>query len=301
MKEFNLITNVNGLPTITINDEELKQQLSEEMEIYKTIVFTEEQKGEAKADLATLRKLKTAIDDRRKEVKKEYLKPYDEFESKVKGLLSIIDEPIGLIDSKVKEFEENRRNEKRARIKELYVETFAELTRVTLDSIYKSEWENASYSERAIRADMQEIKLDVDRELNIILSMKSEITDKAIDIYYAKGRNLASAIDEINRYEDAKKAVLEKQEEEAKRKAEEEAKKAQEIRLERTEDKTPVPETTPVDLSQNNASFETTGFSNGGFVNDSIEVHLAVRCDKNRVGDLIYLLNSNGYEVERTI
>ena len=53
--------------------------------------------------------------------------PYDEFDSKVKNLLSIIDEPIALIDSRVKEFEAKRIEEKKLHIKELYEEVIGDM------------------------------------------------------------------------------------------------------------------------------------------------------------------------------
>ena len=296
MKELNLIAEVGGLPTISINDTEIKEQLVEEMKVYTTIVFTEEQKAEAKADLATLRKFRSAIDDKRKEIKKEYLKPYEEFDGKVKGLLAIIDEPIGLIDSKVKEFEEKRKAEKIERIKAIYAEELSEYPRVTLESIFKPSWENATCTESSIRADMQEIKLDVSRELNIILSLKSEATDKAIDKYYESKRNLALAIDFINQYEATKAEVIAKQEE---------SKQAQNIRFEHTDDKTPTSQVTPPVFVKKEGSFKPLGFINdsdisNGFVNDIITVHLDIDCERTKVNDLINLLTSHGYEVERT-
>ena len=90
---------------INFNYAEIKQQLEEQMEIYKGMEYTDDTIKEAKTDRATLNKLSKEIDDRRKAVKKEYNKPLDAFESQVKDLLSIIKEPIEIIDSKVKDYE----------------------------------------------------------------------------------------------------------------------------------------------------------------------------------------------------
>ena len=89
---------------ITGNFDAIKAQLESEMAEYKGKTFTEETKKKAKEDLADLRKLKKNVNTRKLEVKKAYMKPYDDFEEKVKELICVIDEPIGLIDGQVKEF-----------------------------------------------------------------------------------------------------------------------------------------------------------------------------------------------------
>ena len=97
--KFNVVQSIGE---ITANFDEFKNQVSQELEKYKSKEFTEDTKKDAKKDLAELRKKKAAVNERRIEVKKEYMKPYDEFEAKVKELITLIDEPITLIDYKVK-------------------------------------------------------------------------------------------------------------------------------------------------------------------------------------------------------
>lgn len=117
--KFNVVQSIGE---ITANFDEFKNQVSQELEKYKSKEFTEDTKKDAKKDLAELRKKKAAVNERRIEVKKEYMKPYDEFEAKVKELITLIDEPITLIDYKVKEFEEKRINERKEEILLAYEE-----------------------------------------------------------------------------------------------------------------------------------------------------------------------------------
>lgn len=58
------------LGKITANFDEIKTALAGQLEEYKDKEFTEDKKKDAKEDLASLRKLKKSVDDRRKEVKK---------------------------------------------------------------------------------------------------------------------------------------------------------------------------------------------------------------------------------------
>ena len=79
---------------INWNFEELKTALAAEMEKYTGIVYDDDSIADAKNTVAYLRKLKDSVEERRKEVKKECLKPYDDMEKQVKELTQLIDEPI---------------------------------------------------------------------------------------------------------------------------------------------------------------------------------------------------------------
>ena len=136
------------------NNEELKAEIAEKMQEYKSLAFTEETIKEAKADRAKLNKLRTAFEDERKRIKKLWMAPYDEFEKQVKELIALIDEPIRLIDSQIKEVELKRREEKRQKIEELFAgigfQTF-----VTLDKIWDDKWLNSSVTLGKIEEQMK--------------------------------------------------------------------------------------------------------------------------------------------------
>lgn len=112
MQKLELTIN-QTMGVITGNFEDIKKSLETEMAVYETKQFAEEDKQKAKGDLADLRKLRKAVNDRKVEVKKEYMKPYEVFEGKVKELIGVIDKPIALIDGQVKEFEAKRVEEKK--------------------------------------------------------------------------------------------------------------------------------------------------------------------------------------------
>lgn len=80
---------------------------------------TEENKQEVKKNVQMLRAMKTGFENKRKEIKKEINKPYEEFEDyynkKIKGLL---DNSINTLDIKVKDIETTQINEKRDELQE---------------------------------------------------------------------------------------------------------------------------------------------------------------------------------------
>lgn len=220
----------NGV--IGFNFEEIKEKLNSELEIYKNMIFTEDSKAEAKMTIASLRKLKKLVNDKKLEVKKSFMIPYTNFEAQVKELDNLIDEPINFINNQVEEFERRRVEEKKALISEIYTEIMAEHEEASgylpLQRIYDSKWENATTTKKAITEAITERVDHVEKDLGIIRSMGSEFEDKGIEKYKAT-LELSDAIEVMNQYQKQKEEILRRQEEEAKRKAEEEARKASEV------------------------------------------------------------------------
>ena len=198
---------------IAFNYDEIKAELKKQMDLYSSLVFTEEQKADAKKDLANLRKLKKSIDEKKKEVKKIYMTPYTNFESKIKELQSLIDEPIALINQQVAEFDKKQKEEKKAKIIEAYNEVVGENTFITLESIYKSGWENVSTSMKSIKQDIAARISDITVDINTLASFNSDAFEKAKQMYISSGYNLATAIQYIQQYELQKKEIIEKEQE----------------------------------------------------------------------------------------
>lgn len=196
---------------ISFNFEEIKEDLKGQMSFYSSLVFTEDQKPRAKKDLAELRKLKKSIDEKKKEVKNAYMKPYMDFESKIKELMSLIDEPIALIDKQVKEFDLKQKEEKKEKIAELFFEIFSDMD-IALNNIYKKEWDNVSCSLTKIRNDMEEKKNAIERDMAVLNSFNSDAVADA-KTKYLSCFNLAECIEYINNYEKQKAEILKREEE----------------------------------------------------------------------------------------
>lgn len=224
-KEDLTVENINLLieqqeGRISLNFEELKESLARELEAYQNMVFTEETKKDAKASVAELRKLKKAVSDKRIEVKKAFMVPYDEFEKKVKELDALIDEPIRFISGQIDAFEEKRLEEKRALIQQIYDENIRDMADILpLQKIYDSRWENATVSRKAISEAIAERVSTAERDVETIRSMSSDAAEKALDIYKCS-YSLNDAITYITNYERQKEQILKAQEERARREAE---------------------------------------------------------------------------------
>lgn len=114
------------LQHIEWNSEEIRKQVQMMMSAYTDVVYTEDTMKAAKDDRATLNKFKKVIEDRRKEVKKKCMEPYEQFEKEVKEITALIDKPIGMIDSQIKEYEEKQKAEKKSQIQAAYDESIGD-------------------------------------------------------------------------------------------------------------------------------------------------------------------------------
>ena len=216
------------LGKITANFDEIKTALAGQLEEYKDKEFTEDRKKDAKEDLASLRKLKKSVDDRRKEVKKVYMKPYDDFEAKVKELIGLIDEPIKLIDYQVKSFEANRVKARKEEIKKVYEELVPDELQdyIPLERIYGPKWDNTTTTMKSIKTEISSKVSSTNADIAAIKAMRSEKEETALNLYM-ENNNLAIAIKYLSEYENEKAEILRKQE------AEEVERREQELEAER--------------------------------------------------------------------
>lgn len=207
---------------IESNFEEIKEALGLQMTAYLELELNEGNIKERKADLATLRKIRKAVDDRRKEVKKTFNKPYEEFESKVKEVLAVIDEPINMIDTGLKGFEEKRVAEKIEHAKAIHAEQVGEFAEYLPFSVsYKNTWKNATCSDNEIISDIQEQVVKIKNDLNVIKGLHSEIEEQLLEAYKTTGRNLTAVIKKNTDYIEIKQQIAIS--EETKQKAEQKA------------------------------------------------------------------------------
>lgn len=230
-----LTLNVKQNPgVIELNFDEIEKALDAKLAEYKGAVFTEESKNIAKAEVANLRNLKKDFEDARKGVKKEWMKPYEDFEAKMKRLTEKIDEPICLIDSQLKDFERKRREERREKIKETYQEIIGDMEEYCdLGRIYDTKWENATTTMKSIRESITTAVESARTAVSTISGMQSDAVGKALEIY-KDSQDVAKAIAYINNYEQQKAEIM-RREEERRRQEEERRRKAEEERIRESE------------------------------------------------------------------
>lgn len=211
--------------SIDFNHEQLKTELAEKLMYYKNLVVTEDSIKSAKADKATLNKLRTALDDKRKEVKKDCLTPYEEFERNVKELIGMIDEPISTIDNQIKVFDEQTKAAKKKQINDFYLANIGDLLPLlSIAKIWNDRWLNVSYKMTDIEKEITDTIFKVKNSINIIKAFGIDCEQQMLDTFL-RTLDMGAAMSEKTRWEEQQKHL--KEYEESQRKATE-AQKAQE-------------------------------------------------------------------------
>lgn len=201
---------------VSFNFNEMKEYLNNRLEEYRGAVFTDDSIKTAKACTAQLRKEQAAFKSRVSEVRKEYMKPFDEFKSKADELILLYDEPINFINGQVSDFEERRKEEKKKVILRIYGEVAADVKEyIPLDKIYNPKWENATYKEKDIVKDISEAAEGTRQAIATIEKMNSEAVPKALELY-KRSLSLTDAITYINNYERQKAEILAREQEKQK-------------------------------------------------------------------------------------
>lgn len=216
------------LQEIDWNYEELKTEIQKKANDYMNLVYTADQIKDAKKDRAKLNKFVTALEDKRKEIKKQVMQPYTAFEKQEKELIGIVNQAVANIDTQIKGYEEAVRQEKLEKVKEIYQKTIGDLDRtVPFEKIYKDSWLNVSTTLKSITTEIAEIRDKVDSDLKVINADTSPYVFEMKE-EYLKAFDLTAAMMKKQKLEEtAKKKALFEEEQKQK-----EAQKQQQLKEE---------------------------------------------------------------------
>lgn len=209
--QFEVITDLTVINPqhIETNFDEVRDWLAKVTEPYTKMVVTEDAISDAKKNLAALRKVKDQIEVQRKAVKKEWMKPYEEFErDKAKVLTGILDEAIANIDGQVKDYDTRHKEQKMAELKEYFERACVERgigAFLTWDSIKNPKWANATFSEEDAQNAISEIILETARDVDYIAGSGSPHVAAMLE-EYRKSHSLRSALDLETRLKAIQKA-----------------------------------------------------------------------------------------------
>ena len=191
---------------IEFNFSELKEEITRKAADYINLVYTENQIKDAKKDVATLRKFTKALSDERIKIKKECLKPYEDFEAKIKELDGIVGKAIQNIDSQVKAFEEQQKAEKQMAI-EAYFEGRNPFEWLTLKQIFNEKWLNASVKMPNVTTEIDSAIEQIKKDLKTLRNLP-EFGFEAVE-EYKRSLDLNKAIAEGHRLSEIQKRKAE--------------------------------------------------------------------------------------------
>lgn len=222
MNDISVVVN-QEVGKVTWNFEEIKKSLEDSVAIYQGMVYTDDTIKTAKTDVAELRALAKAIEDRRKEVKEKCLEPYNIIEKQAKELVALVNKPIEAINIQVQDYESRRKEAVRAKIDAYWKQKCAVLPESIWDAahskIYDSRWENATATQKSWKEGIDNGVAEIQGAIETIKSFNSEFEEDMLNSFYAD-LSLQNAIQKMNSLKAQKECILEmerqRQEREAK-------------------------------------------------------------------------------------
>ena len=165
---------------------------------------TESDIASMKSNCASLRSGKKTIEEERKRIKKEYLKPLDEFEAKVKPITVEIDKAIDMYKSKLDEYEVIRCDTKRKEITEWWNAHRNQMMKPDISLVWDDRYLNKTGIGESWQKDLQSKIEKIDADLSVIGSMNSNMDQlNFVSARYSEHLDLSRAISEWNEHIEA--------------------------------------------------------------------------------------------------
>ena len=206
--------------SIKANFEEMKAALAEVVEPYKSVLVTEETVPVAKADLAKLRKVVKAIEDRRKLFKKMYTEPLTAFEDKCKELVAVCNQGINNLDDQVKGYETRAKQKKMLMLTEYFDAHNTVPEYLAIEDVANPKWVNITYDVETIHMEIDNAIARTATDVDAIKAFGSRHESMLLD-EYKKTHDITAVLGLKKRIEDSEREAAAKEE----RRKQEEAKR----------------------------------------------------------------------------
>ncbi len=215
--EFEIITDLTPVTQTKIetNFEAIKAVLEERLAPYATMVVSPDAISAAKKDRSDIRKVADGIDSLRKAVKKQWLKPYEEFEAKCKELTGIATSAASNIDRQIKAMESEVKEQKRQELETFFTANSADISDyISFDEVFNLRMLNSTYAQKDAEENILWQLEQARNDLTAIRGLESPY-ETAMLSEYAKSHNLGKALAEGKRLEAIQKAEEERKAREA--------------------------------------------------------------------------------------
>ena len=211
------------LQKIDWNFEELKAEISAAAQEYETSVYTDDTIKSAKADRAKLNNFVDALNAKRTDIRKQLLKPDEQFGREAKELTGIVQKAIDNIDGQIKDYERRQREEKTQKIRDFYEENIHDLAEyLPFEKVMRPEYANVSTSMKSIKESISTLIQKVGEGLAIINETDSKFVGDMKRVFL-QTYDIGAALAERNRLETEERNREMYMEEQRRRKAERDA------------------------------------------------------------------------------
>lgn len=215
-KDLELVVREKTLGSLTTNAKQIRDFVKSALSRYDISNYGDDNIDQAKRDKAALNKAAKALNSKRIEIEKEFMKPFGEFKEVVTETVKLIGECSAKIDLVIKEnelrYKQNKKNDIRTYFDGLNVNL------VDFEKIFKQEWLNKTMSMKSVCNDIDTILARIDSEITSLKRMNPEDFD-TLRAYYMDALSLSSTLEYAKRLQEQRERA--RQQEEAKKISEE--------------------------------------------------------------------------------
>lgn len=196
-KDLELVITTKKLGSLTTNAKDIKAMVESVLPNYSIENYNESNIDQAKKDKAMLNKAGKALNSKRIEIEREFMKPFSEFKETITETVKLISGCSSQIDSVVKDSEERAKDEKRSHIQSYWDSKQFDL--VPLSKVFDDSWLNKTTKlknvESAIDEKIESIKDDLltlealEDDVDLLKPIYLENLDINSTIKYAKTLN----------------------------------------------------------------------------------------------------------------
>lgn len=205
---------MKNLPSIVSNLAEVKAWAEEQTKADRNLLLVSEEDFEnAKERSAALNKQIKLIEDKRKEVKKEYNRPYEIFEKAAKEVVSVLTTARENLWGQVKKAEEEQQEQK----KQLLKEEWEKLNSGTIGGyrtfaqVFNPKWLNKGAKIESVFDEMKALFEASVSDVTAIRCLNSEFEVSLLE-YYKDGHNVSEVITYNNRLNEQKRLKFQQEE-----------------------------------------------------------------------------------------
>lgn len=214
--DLELVVSEKTLGSLTTNAKQIRDMVKENLPKYDISNYADDNIDQAKKDKASLNNAAKALNAKRLEIEKEFMKPFGEFKEIVTETAQLISQCSAKIDTVVKQNEQIYKDKKKESITAYFDNNNVNL--VDLKKVFKEAWLNKSVSLKAVCTDIDLVLKGIDRDIETLRTFGVDFD--VLRTYYMDTLNITNTVQYANRLKEQRERA--RVAEEARKKAEEE-------------------------------------------------------------------------------
>lgn len=218
-KSLQLVVTSETIGSLTTNAEQIRDFVKSRISEYSLDNYNENNIAQAKEDKAKLNKAKKALNDKRIELEKSFMQPFNGFKEIVTETVNLINDAVKGIDSVVKKSEQKAKDEKREQIEKIAEELGVEQAGIKLDLIFDSKWLNKSTSLKKVKEEITAKLAAINSDLETLKTFAEDYD--VLVVRYKESLDLKKTVVYANQLKAQREASKAAEEEKPQPKAEE--------------------------------------------------------------------------------